>query len=366
MDAALAQIERQFGKGAVMRMGDRPNDPIEVISTGSTALDVALGVGGLPRGRVVEVYGPESSGKTTLTLHAVANAQRAGGTVAFVDAEHALDPDYAQKLGVDTDSLILSQPDNGEQALEIVDMLIRSGALDLIVIDSVAALVPRAEIEGEMGDSHVGLQARLMSQALRKITSALNQSKTTAIFINQLREKIGVMFGSPETTTGGRALKFYASVRIDIRRIETLKDGTEAVGNRTRCKVVKNKVAPPFKQAEFDILYGQGISREGGLIDMGVEHGFVRKSGAWYTYEGDQLGQGKENARNFLKDNPDLADEIEKKIMEKLGIGVKADKQAAESDGTVAATAEPATAAKTVAPTAVKATKATKAAAAKS
>ncbi|QKW54829.1 recombinase RecA [Streptomyces buecherae] len=366
LDAALAQIERQFGKGAVMRMGDRPNDPIEVISTGSTALDVALGVGGLPRGRVVEVYGPESSGKTTLTLHAVANAQRAGGTVAFVDAEHALDPDYAQKLGVDTDSLILSQPDNGEQALEIVDMLIRSGALDLIVIDSVAALVPRAEIEGEMGDSHVGLQARLMSQALRKITSALNQSKTTAIFINQLREKIGVMFGSPETTTGGRALKFYASVRIDIRRIETLKDGTEAVGNRTRCKVVKNKVAPPFKQAEFDILYGQGISREGGLIDMGVEHGFVRKSGAWYTYEGDQLGQGKENARNFLKDNPDLADEIEKKIMEKLGIGVKADKQAVESDGTVAATAEPATAAKTVAPTAVKATKATKAAAAKS
>ncbi|MBC3991363.1 recombinase RecA [Streptomyces sp. AC563] len=366
LDAALAQIERQFGKGAVMRMGDRPNDPIEVISTGSTALDVALGVGGLPRGRVVEVYGPESSGKTTLTLHAVANAQRAGGTVAFVDAEHALDPDYAQKLGVDTDSLILSQPDNGEQALEIVDMLIRSGALDLIVIDSVAALVPRAEIEGEMGDSHVGLQARLMSQALRKITSALNQSKTTAIFINQLREKIGVMFGSPETTTGGRALKFYASVRIDIRRIETLKDGTEAVGNRTRCKVVKNKVAPPFKQAEFDILYGQGISREGGLIDMGVEHGFVRKSGAWYTYEGDQLGQGKENARNFLKDNPDLADEIEKKIMEKLGIGVKVDKQAAEPDGTVAAAAEPATAAKTVAPTAVKAPKTTKAAAAKS
>lgn len=365
LDAALAQIERQFGKGAVMRMGDLPNDPIEVISTGSTALDVALGVGGLPRGRVVEVYGPESSGKTTLTLHAVANAQRAGGTVAFVDAEHALDPDYAQKLGVDTDSLILSQPDNGEQALEIVDMLIRSGALDLIVIDSVAALVPRAEIDGEMGDSHVGLQARLMSQALRKITSALNQSKTTAIFINQLREKIGVMFGSPETTTGGRALKFYASVRIDIRRIETLKDGTEAVGNRTRCKVVKNKVAPPFKQAEFDILYGQGISREGGLIDMGVEHGFVRKSGAWYTYEGDQLGQGKENARNFLKDNPDLADEIEKKIMERLGIGVKADKQAAESDATVAA-AEPATAAKTVAPTAVKATKTTKAAAAKS
>lgn len=330
LDAALAQIERQFGKGAVMRLGERPNEPIEVIHTGSTALDVALGVGGLPRGRVVEVYGPESSGKTTLTLHAVANAQKAGGTVAFVDAEHALDPEYAQKLGVDIDNLLLSQPDNGEQALEIVDMLVRSGALDLIVIDSVAALVPRAEIEGEMGDSHVGLQARLMSQALRKITSALNQSKTTAIFINQLREKIGVMFGSPETTTGGRALKFYASVRLDIRRIETLKDGTDAVGNRTRVKVVKNKVAPPFKQAEFDILYGQGISREGGLIDMGVEEGFVRKAGAWYTYEGDQLGQGKENARNFLKDNPDLADEIEKKILVKLGIGVKPEDPAAE------------------------------------
>ncbi|MFT2018804.1 recombinase RecA [Streptomyces sp. 796.1] len=367
LDAALAQIERQFGKGAVMRMGDRPHERIEVISTGSTALDVALGVGGLPRGRVVEVYGPESSGKTTLTLHAVANAQRAGGTVAFVDAEHALDPVYAQKLGVDTDSLILSQPDNGEQALEIVDMLVRSGALDLIVIDSVAALVPRAEIEGEMGDSHVGLQARLMSQALRKITSALNQSKTTAIFINQLREKIGVMFGSPETTTGGRALKFYASVRIDIRRIETLKDGTEAVGNRTRCKVVKNKVAPPFKQAEFDILYGQGISREGGLIDMGVEHGFVRKSGAWYTYEGDQLGQGKENARNFLKDNPDLADEIEKKIMGKLGIGVDPTAPSPEA-GAADAAAEPATttAAKSVPTPAAKTTKATKATAAKS
>ncbi|GAA0958432.1 MULTISPECIES: recombinase RecA [Streptomyces violaceusniger group] len=370
LDAALAQIERQFGKGAVMRMGDRPNDPIEVISTGSTALDVALGVGGLPRGRVVEVYGPESSGKTTLTLHAVANAQRAGGTVAFVDAEHALDPDYAQKLGVDTDSLILSQPDNGEQALEIVDMLVRSGALDLIVIDSVAALVPRAEIEGEMGDSHVGLQARLMSQALRKITSALNQSKTTAIFINQLREKIGVMFGSPETTTGGRALKFYASVRIDIRRIETLKDGTDAVGNRTRCKVVKNKVAPPFKQAEFDILYGQGISREGGLIDMGVEHGFVRKSGAWYTYEGDQLGQGKENARNFLKDNPDLANEIEKKIKEKLGIGVKPqDPAAAEPTADAAGAAGVATAAPAkavAAPAAKSGAKAAKTAAAKS
>ncbi|WP_101254966.1 recombinase RecA, partial [Streptomyces barkulensis] len=306
------------------------------------------------------------SGKTTLTLHAVANAQRMGGTVAFVDAEHALDPEYAKRLGVDVDSLILSQPDNGEQALEITDMLIRSGALDLIVIDSVAALVPRAEIEGEMGDSHVGLQARLMSQALRKITGALSQSKTTAIFINQLREKVGVMFGSPETTTGGRALKFYASVRLDIRRIETLKDGTDAVGNRTRVKVVKNKVAPPFKQAEFDILYGVGISREGGLIDMGVEHGFIRKSGAWYTYEGDQLGQGKENARNFLRDNPDLADEIEKKIKEKLGIGPKTEAPEGESGADVAkAETAPAAAAKTVpAPTtrakAVKSTAAAK------
>ncbi|MEF9885790.1 recombinase RecA [Streptomyces sp. P9-A4] len=369
LDAALAQIERQFGKGAVMRMGDRVQEPIEVISTGSTALDIALGVGGLPRGRVVEVYGPESSGKTTLTLHAVANAQKAGGQVAFVDAEHALDPEYAKKLGVDIDNLILSQPDSGEQALEIVDMLVRSGALDLIVIDSVAALVPRAEIEGEMGDSHVGLQARLMSQALRKITGALNQSKTTAIFINQLREKIGVMFGSPETTTGGRALKFYASVRLDIRRIETLKDGTDAVGNRTRVKVVKNKVAPPFKQAEFDILYGQGISREGGLIDMGVEHGFVRKAGAWYTYEGDQLGQGKENARNFLKDNPDLADEIEKKIKDKLGVGVRPEAAKAETatDGAGAADAAGADdAAKSVPAPASKTAKATKATAVKS
>ncbi|RKN37277.1 recombinase RecA [Streptomyces hoynatensis] len=358
LDAALAQIERQFGKGAVMRLGERPNEPVEVISTGSTALDVALGVGGLPRGRVVEVFGPESSGKTTLTLHAVANAQRAGGTVAFVDAEHALDPEYAKKLGVDVDQLILSQPDNGEQALEITDMLIRSGALDLIVIDSVAALVPRAEIEGEMGDSHVGLQARLMSQALRKITGALNQSKTTAIFINQLREKVGVMFGSPETTTGGRALKFYASVRLDIRRIETLKDGTEAVGNRTRVKVVKNKVAPPFKQAEFDILYGIGISREGGLIDMGVEHGFIRKSGAWYTYEGDQLGQGKENARNFLRDNPDLANEIEKKIKEKLGIGPRAEAPEGEPGKDAAGDVSAAPAA--AAATAVKAPRAAK------
>jgi recombination protein RecA len=325
LETALAQIDRQFGKGSVMRLGEDSRPPIEVIPTGSIALDVALGIGGLPRGRVIEVFGPESSGKTTVALHAVANAQRAGGIAAFIDAEHALDPDYAKKLGVDTDALLVSQPDTGEQALEIADMLIRSGALDVIVIDSVAALVPRAEIEGEMGDSHVGLQARLMSQALRKITGALNNSGTTAIFINQLREKIGVMFGSPETTTGGRALKFYASVRLDVRRIETLKDGSEPVGSRTRVKVVKNKVSPPFKQAEFDILYGIGISREGSLIDMGVEQGIVRKSGAWYTYEGDQLGQGKENARSFLRDNPDLANEIEKRIKEKLGVGPRLD-----------------------------------------
>jgi recombination protein RecA len=325
LDVALAQIEKQHGKGAVMRLGDRPYVPMEVIPTGSIALDVALGIGGLPRGRIVEIYGPESSGKTTVALHAVANAQAAGGIAAFIDAEHALDPEYARALGVDTDALLVSQPDTGEQALEIMDMLIRSGAIDLVVVDSVAALVPRAEIEGEMGDSHVGLQARLMSQALRKITGALSNSGTTAIFINQLREKIGVMFGSPETTTGGKALKFYASIRLDVRRIETLKDGGEAVGNRTRCKVVKNKVAPPFKQAEFDIVYGQGISREGSLIDVGVEQGFIKKSGAWYTYEGDQLGQGKENVRNFMRDNPDLADEIEKKIKEKLGIGPQID-----------------------------------------
>jgi recombination protein RecA len=325
LEAALSQIERQFGKGSVMRLGDEVRVPVEIIPTGSIALDVALGLGGLPRGRVVEIYGPESSGKTTVALHALANAQKLGGIAAFIDAEHALDPDYAKKLGVDTDALLVSQPDTGEQALEIMDMLIRSGAIDIVVIDSVAALVPRAEIEGEMGDSHVGLQARLMSQALRKITGALSQTKTTAIFINQLREKVGVMFGSPETTTGGKALKFYASIRLDIRRIETLKDGTEAVGNRTRIKVVKNKMSPPFKIAEFDILYGIGISREGGLIDLGVEQGIVRKAGAWYTYEGDQLGQGKENARNFLQDNPDLANEIEKRIKEKLGVGPKLD-----------------------------------------
>jgi recombination protein RecA len=325
LELALAQIDKQFGKGSVMRLGDEGRAPVSVIPTGSIALDVALGVGGLPRGRVVEIYGPESSGKTTLALHAVANAQNAGGVAAFIDAEHALDPEYAKALGVDTDGLLVAQPDTGEQALEILDMLIRSNALDIIVIDSVAALVPRAEIEGDMGDSHVGLQARLMSQALRKITGALSHSGTTAIFINQLREKVGVMFGSPETTTGGKALKFYSSVRLDIRRIETLKDGTDAVGNRTRVKVVKNKVAPPFKQAEFDMIYGIGISKEGSLIDVGVEQGFVRKSGAWYTYEGDQLGQGKENARKFLRENPDIAGEIEKKIKEKLGIGPKLD-----------------------------------------
>ena len=325
LDTALANIDRQFGKGSVMRLGDDVRAPIEVIPTGSISLDIALGIGGLPRGRVVEIYGPESSGKTTVALHAIANAQKAGGIAAFIDAEHALDPDYAQKLGVDTDALLVSQPDTGEQALEIADMLIRSNALDIIVIDSVAALVPRAEIEGEMGDSHVGLQARLMSQALRKLTGALHNSKTTAIFINQLREKIGVMFGSPETTSGGKALKFYASVRLDVRRIETLKDGQEAVGNRVKVKVVKNKVSPPFRVAEMDLMFGTGISREGGLIDVGVEQGFVRKAGAWYTYEGDQLGQGKENARAFLRDNPDLADELEKRIKEKLGIGPQVD-----------------------------------------
>jgi recombination protein RecA len=330
LDVALAQIDKQFGKGSVMRLGERPAVPIEVIPSGSIALDVALGIGGFPRGRVVEIYGPESSGKTTVALHAVASAQAAGGIAAFIDAEHALDPDYARALGVDTDALLVSQPDTGEQALEIADMLIRSGAISVIVIDSVAALVPRAEIEGEMGDSHVGLQARLMSQALRKITGALSSSGTTAIFINQLREKIGVMFGSPETTTGGKALKFYASIRLDVRRIETLKDGVEAVGNRTRVKVVKNKMAPPFKQAEFDIVYGQGISREGSLIDVGVEQAIVKKSGAWYTYDGDQLGQGKENVRTFLRDNPDMANEIEKRIKEKLGVGAQVDADAVD------------------------------------
>ena len=328
LDVALANIEKQFGKGSLMRLGDEAAVPIASIPTGSIALDVALGIGGIPRGRVTEIYGPESSGKTTVALHIVAEAQRAGGTAAFIDAEHALDPTYAQALGVDINELLVSQPDNGEQALEIADMLIRSGAVDVIVIDSVAALTPRAEIEGEMGDSHVGLQARLMSQALRKIAGSLHRSHTSAIFINQLREKIGVMFGSPETTPGGRALKFYSSVRLDVRRIETLKDGTDAVGNRVRVKVVKNKVAPPFRQAEFDILYGVGISKEGSLIDFGVEEGIVRKAGAWYTYEGDQLGQGKENARNFLREHTDIAQEIERRILEKVGV-VKFDADAA-------------------------------------
>ena len=323
LELALSQIDKQFGKGSVMRLGDDSRPPVQVIPTGSLALDVALGIGGLPRGRVIEIYGPESSGKTTVALHAVASAQKAGGNAAFIDAEHALDPVYAGALGVDTDNLLVSQPDTGEQALEIADMLIRSGGIDIIVIDSVAALVPKAEIEGEMGDSHVGLQARLMSQALRKITGALSATGTTAIFINQLREKIGVFFGNPETTTGGKALKFYASVRIDVRRIETLKEAGAPVGNRTRAKIVKNKMAPPFKQAEFDIVYGKGISREGSIIDMGVETGIIRKSGSWFTYGDDQLGQGKENVRQFLSDNPELADEIEQKILVSLGIGLQ-------------------------------------------
>ncbi|MFY9262468.1 MAG: recombinase RecA [Actinomycetaceae bacterium] len=318
---ALSQIDRQFGKGSAMRLGDAPPQKVKVIPTGSLALDVALGIGGLPRGRIVEIYGPESSGKTTVALHAVASAQRLGGIAAFIDAEHALDPEYAQKLGVDTDALIVSQPDTGEQALEITDMLIRSGALDIIVIDSVAALVPKAEIEGEMGDSHVGLQARLMSQALRKLTGALSASGTTAIFINQLREKIGVFYGNPETTTGGKALKFYSSVRLDVRRGEQLKEGSTPIGNRTRVKVVKNKMAPPFKQAEFDLLYGQGISTEGSIIDLAVDAGIVIRSGSWYTYEGDQLGQGKEKSRQFLKDNPEIAEEIQAKILASLGVG---------------------------------------------
>ena len=323
LDAALSQIDRQFGKGSVMRLGDHVAPKVQVIPTGSVALDVALGIGGLPRGRVIEVYGPESSGKTTVALHAVANAQKNGGIAGFIDAEHALDPEYARKLGVDTDSLIVSQPDTGEQALEIADMLIRSGALDIIVIDSVAALVPKAEIEGEMGDSHVGLQARLMSQALRKITGALSASGTTAIFINQLREKIGVFFGNPETTTGGKALKFYASVRLDIRRIQTLKEGDNPVGNRTRVKVVKNKMAPPFKQAEFDILYGEGISRVGDILDMAVDRGIVDKSGAWFSYGSERIGQGRENAKKFLKEHPDTMNGIERKL--RLGFGMPVD-----------------------------------------
>jgi len=331
--AALGQIEKQFGKGSVMRMGDASSAArdIEAISTGSLALDVALGIGGLPRGRVVEIYGPESSGKTTLTLQAIAECQRAGGTCAFVDAEHALDPIYAEKLGVKVDDLLVSQPDTGEQALEIADMLVRSGAVDMVVVDSVAALTPKAEIEGDMGDSHVGLQARLMSQALRKLTANIKKSNTLVIFINQIRMKIGVMFGNPETTTGGNALKFYSSVRLDIRRIGAIKKGDEVVGNETRVKVVKNKVAPPFRQAEFEILYGEGISREGELIDLGVREGLVDKSGAWYSYQGERIGQGKDNARNYLKEHPEMAAEIDRTLREKLLPRGTADEAAVET-----------------------------------
>ncbi len=321
LDMALAQIDKQFGKGSIMRMGEKTTLGIDVISTGALSLDLALGVGGLPRGRVVEIYGPESSGKSTLAMHVVAEAQRNGGICAYIDAEHAMDPIYAKAIGVDIDQLLISQPDTGEQALEIADMLVRSGAIDVLVIDSVAALTPRAEIEGEMGDSHVGLQARLMSQALRKLTANLNKTNTIAIFINQLREKIGVMFGSPETTPGGRALKFYSSVRLDIRRIESIKDGTEVTGSRTRVKVVKNKVAPPFKQAEFDIMYGKGISREGSLLDMAVDMSIIKKSGAWFTYDGEQLGQGRENAKNYLFEHPEVMMEVSDKVRRQAGLG---------------------------------------------
>ena len=332
LEMALAGIEKSFGKGSVMKMGEKTSMGIEAIPTGALALDLALGIGGLPRGRVVEIYGPESSGKSTLAMHVVAEAQRNGGICAYIDAEHAMDPIYASALGVDIDALYISQPDTGEQALEITDMLVRSGALDVVVIDSVAALTPRAEIEGEMGDTHVGLQARLMSQALRKLTGNLSKTQTICIFINQLREKIGVMFGSPETTPGGRALKFYSSVRLDIRRIESIKDGVEIVGNRTRVKVVKNKVAPPFRQAEFDIMYGKGISREGSLLDIGVDLGLVKKAGAWYTYEGEQLGQGRENAKVFLQENPEIMVEISERIRQQVGIGVQPDEEPADAE----------------------------------
>jgi recombination protein RecA len=320
LEVALGQIEKQFGKGSIMRLGENAHMQVSAIPSGSLALDIALGIGGVPKGRVIEIFGAESSGKTTIALHVIAEAQRQGGIAAFIDAEHALDPTYAAAVGVDLDQLLISQPDTGEQALEITDTLIRSGAVDVVVVDSVAALVPRAEIEGEMGDSHVGLQARLMSQALRKLSGNLSRSNCSAIFINQLREKIGVMFGSPETTPGGRAMKFYASVRLDVRRIENLKDGAEVVGSRVRVKVVKNKVAPPFRLAEFDILYGKGISREGSLIDVGVDQGLIKKSGAWFTYEGTQIGQGRENARQFLAENPDIALDIEKRIRDALGL----------------------------------------------
>lgn len=320
LDMAIGQIEKQYGKGSIMRMGEEAKVNIAAIPTGALSLDLALGIGGIPRGRVVEIYGPESSGKTTVALHVVAEAQQAGGIAAFIDAEHALDPQYAKALGVDVDALLVSQPDTGEQALEIADMLVRSGAVDVIVVDSVAALTPRAEIEGEMGDSHVGLQARLMSQALRKLAGTLHKSKTSAVFINQIREKVGVMFGSPETTSGGRALKFYSSVRLDVRRIESLKDGNDFVGNRVRVKVVKNKVAAPFRTAEFDILFGEGISKEGSILDVGVEEGIINKAGAWYTYEGEQLGQGRENARKFLREHTDVAAAISKRVNEHLGL----------------------------------------------
>jgi recombination protein RecA len=344
LEIALAQIDKQFGKGSIMRMGERTNMDIAVVPTGALSLDLALGVGGLPRGRVTEIYGPESSGKSTLAMHIVAEAQRNGGHCAYIDAEHAMDPVYAKAIGVDIDQLLISQPDTGEQALEITDMLVRSGALDVVVIDSVAALTPRAEIEGEMGDTHVGLQARLMSQALRKLTANLNRTKTIAIFINQLREKIGVMFGSPETTPGGRALKFYSSVRLDIRRIESLKDGAELVGNRTRVKVVKNKVSPPFRQAEFDIMYGKGISREGSLLDMAVDLNIIRKSGAWFTYDGEQLGQGRENAKTFLTDNPEIMVDISDKVLTLSGLKpsdetVDDDPAVDDADGAVGAAA---------------------------
>jgi recombination protein RecA len=332
LDAALGQIEKQFGKGSVMRMGDNLSMNIESISTGALSLDLALGIGGLPRGRIVEIYGPESSGKSTLAMHAVAEAQRNGGICAYVDAEHAMDPVYARAIGVNVDDLLISQPDTGEQALEIADMLIRSGALDILVIDSVAALTPRAEIEGEMGDTHVGLQARLMSQALRKLTGTLSKSSTIAIFINQLREKIGIMYGSPEVTPGGRALKFYSSIRLDIRRIEAIKDGADVVGNRTRVKVVKNKCSAPFKQAEFDIMYGRGISREGSLLDVAVELGFIKKSGAWFTYEGEQLGQGRENVKTFLSENPQLMVEINDRVREYLAPKEDEDSEAAPAE----------------------------------
>jgi recombination protein RecA len=321
LEIALAQIDKQYGKGSIMRMGEKTSLGMEAVPTGALALDIALGIGGLPRGRVVEIFGPESSGKSTLAMHVVAEAQRNGGICAYIDAEHAMDPVYARAIGVDIDQLLISQPDTGEQALEIADMLVRSGALDVVVIDSVAALTPKAEIEGEMGDTHVGLQARLMSQALRKLTANLNKSNTIAIFINQLREKIGVMFGSPETTPGGRALKFYSSVRLDIRRIESIKDGAEVTGSRTRVKVVKNKVAPPFKQAEFDIMYGKGISREGSVLDLAVELGIVKKSGAWFTYDGEQLGQGRENAKNYLAENPEVMVEVSEKVKQASGLG---------------------------------------------